>query len=367
MKYNKSICFVAPYAYPVLANKDFMSCGGAEIQQILLAKALLKEGYHITFVVDDFGQNAREVHSGIKVIRGPFRYLGGSNWFFPIDTIKLIRILKDINADIYILKTPRSLLFAMALHRKLFGAKLIKLIAHDRDCRKSSSGLASHLYPLGTKYLDYTVFQTEYQQQVALKALKLRGGVIRNIAHCLNGQHCNLSRNIDVLWVGSCIERKQANLMLDLAEEMPDTNITMIIAPGRNPELNRSIECRAKSISNIDYKGFVEYAHIGQYYARAKIVAFTSRAEGFPNVFLQAWQASIPVVSLLIDPDKVITKNKLGFVSGDLQRMKNDIQTLLANDELRRDLGRNAKNYVDRHHHPAIIVKQFIHMLKALP
>ena len=36
---------------------------------MLLAKALTKEGYRITFVVDDFGQDAREIHNGIEVIR----------------------------------------------------------------------------------------------------------------------------------------------------------------------------------------------------------------------------------------------------------------------------------------------------------
>lgn len=126
-------------------------------------------------------------------------------------------------------------------------------------------------------------FRLINNKRAALKTLGLRGSVIRNIAHPLNSQHCNLSSNIDVLWVGSYLERKQPDVMLDLAEEMPDTDFTMIIAPGRNQDLNRSIESRAKSICNVDYKGFVKYAHIGQYYARAKIVICTSRSEGFPN------------------------------------------------------------------------------------
>ena len=69
MSHQIHLCFVAPNAYPVLANKDFGMCGGAEVQQMLLAKALIKEGYRITFVVDDFGQDAREIHNGIEVIR----------------------------------------------------------------------------------------------------------------------------------------------------------------------------------------------------------------------------------------------------------------------------------------------------------
>ncbi|MHC4628734.1 MAG: hypothetical protein ACYTDV_17285, partial [Planctomycetota bacterium] len=93
---SRHVCFVAPNAYPVLANKDFQRCGGAEVQQMLLAKALLEIRYRITFVVDDFGQKAREVHSGIEVVRGPFRYLGGSNWFFPTETVKFIWMLKRI-------------------------------------------------------------------------------------------------------------------------------------------------------------------------------------------------------------------------------------------------------------------------------
>lgn len=363
---QKHVCFVAPNAYPIIADSNINFCGGAEVQQILIAKALLEQGYRITFVVRDFGQSQRECFDGIEVIRGPFRYLGGSNWFFPIDTVKLIWTLKRINADIYMLKVPTGLLFAMGLHRKLFGGKLIKLMAHDEDCQKHGLGLISHLYPWGTKYLDYTVFQTEYQQRRARKKLGLRGSVIRNIAHPLNSQYCNLSRNIDVLWVGSCLEHKQPNLLFDLAETMSHVKFTMIMSPGHNAQLNQHIADRAKAMHNVNYLGFVEYKNVAQYYYRASLLVHTSRNEGFPNVFLQAWQASVPVVSLLIDPDGVITRHQLGVVSGELQRMRNDIQTLLANNELRKDLGRNAKRYIDRYHHCDVITKQYISMLEAL-
>jgi hypothetical protein len=49
------------------------------------------------------------------------------------------------------------------------------------------------------------------------------------------------------------------------------------------------------------------------YFDQCKVFINTSKYEGFPNTFLQAWRRGIPVISS-VDPDDVIQSKKLGRV-----------------------------------------------------
>lgn len=369
------VCFVAPNAYPLLANKNFKSCGGAEVQQVLLGWALKGRRYKVTFVVDDYGQPKRETIDGIEVVQGPFRYFRGSRWHFPVDTLRLIWTLRRINADIYIFKGPLLLMFSMGWHRRLFGRKLVKIIAHDEDCTNTYNGevmkeggrLDKKLYLMCASFLDYTIFQSEYQKKIGLKNLGLRGRVIKNIAqHRITPPPPQQMRDIGVLWVGTALRRKRPHLLLDVAEQMPDVHFTMIIAPGPDIKFTRSVKERAISIKNVDYKGFIEYSKIGDYYDRARVLAHTSKAEGFPNVFLQAWQSGVPVVALSINPDGVIKKSRLGRVSGDIEKFKDDILFFVENEIARRETGRNGMRYIRDNHETELIVQQYIEVFNEL-
>ena len=76
----------------------------------------------------------------------------------------------------------------------------------------------------------------------------------------------------------------------------------------------------------------------------------TSDREGFPNVFLQAWQAKCAVVTLKIDPDGVIEKYDLGRVSDDLTTMSEDIDLLMTKDTLRDRIVSNGLEYINENH-----------------
>lgn len=361
-------CFVAPMAYPVLSNSNHDYVGGAEVQQLLIAKGLLKHGYLVTFIVGDFGQEEREMHHGIEVIKCPFRYLGGSNVYFFADTLKLILLMRKIGADFNLLRVPLGLLFAMGLHRRLFGGRLIKLIASDKDCFKYDSRFISKLYyPWGTKALDYTIFQSEYQKELGLKSLCLKGKVIRNPAHIIEIDGKCLEKDIDVLWVGRGTEVKQPEIFLNLVEQLKDVSFTMIMVKGLDSDkhIQSRVENRAKVLINLNYEGYVPYQRVTDFFRRAKILVCTSRLEGFPNTFLQAWQVAIPVVSLTVDPDNIIKNNRLGLVSGSFNKMKEDIKLLLAEERLRNELGENGKVYVQDNHTTEVIIRQFISLFES--
>ena len=65
------ICFFSLAAYSYLAQKDTGTAGGAELQQVLLARELIKKGFDISFIVDDYGQQSVENVDGIKIFKFP--------------------------------------------------------------------------------------------------------------------------------------------------------------------------------------------------------------------------------------------------------------------------------------------------------
>src|SRR5712692_5386498 len=65
-----SVCFVAPNAYAALSEReDVAHVGGAERQQVLLGKELVRRGYRVSFVVLDHGQPDGEEIRGIRVFK----------------------------------------------------------------------------------------------------------------------------------------------------------------------------------------------------------------------------------------------------------------------------------------------------------
>lgn len=361
------ICFVAPEAYGVFSDMSGGPVGGAEIQQMLIGKALAKAGHAVHVVVKDKVYKDQYQWQGMTIHPCRFRYLLGSNWYFVPDTIRLIALMKRIGADFNLLKTPTCMLFAMALHRKLFGGKLIKLMAHDEDCRRRGRSLSSYLYPISVGCLDYTVFQSQYQLVEGGKGLGLKGSVIKNIAHG-NIKVSTEDKTIDVLWVGSCSKRKQPELFAALARRLPNVAFTIILSgTENNPYADTVLEEMAKC-DNITNIGQVRHDEIDTYYSRAKLLVSTSETngEGFPNTFLQAWQFGIPVISMNVNPDNVLTDNKIGLVSGSFEKMIQDVQTLLSNDNLRERFGENSIKYMKNNHSSETIIDNYEEIFRKL-
>ena len=60
----------------------------------------------------------------------------------------------------------------------------------------------------------------------------------------------------------------------------------------------------------------------------ASLLLSTSDGEGFPSVFLEAWAAGTPVVSIQIDPDHKIRDGELGVVAGTVDGAVDAVRSL---------------------------------------
>ncbi len=155
-------------------------------------------------------------------------------------------------------------------------------------------------------------------------------------------------------------ELKQAELFVKLAKEIPDAIFQMIGGPIHDEvQYYEELKKSANETQNLDFLGFVPYQEVNQYFERAAIFVNTSTHEGFPNTFLQAWANYTPVVSLNIDPDEIICNIKLGFHSKTFEQLILDVKRLLHDKQLRDEMGRNARAYVEREHDISNLIPKY--------
>ena len=63
-----NICFVSLDSYPLVTQENLGYAGGAEVQQIYLAKELQKRGYTISFITYDETKKGKETINGITIL-----------------------------------------------------------------------------------------------------------------------------------------------------------------------------------------------------------------------------------------------------------------------------------------------------------
>lgn len=362
------ICIVAPTASTLLPDSTIQATGGAETQLVHLGRTFAARGCSTTFVVGDFGQPAELRFDDLTVVRCPFRYYGTSWMHYPGDSMRLIRLIRCLRPDVILLKTPRSLTLALAVATWGGASRLVRVMASDTDCSCSLWPLPNIAYVLGARLTHGTVFQSERQASLARRNLGLRGRVIPNIAHGAEKSPpvALVGKDIDCLWVGTCTENKDPLAFLDLVQALPEYGFAMAMAPGRDSGLQQRVLQLASTLPNLSYLGFVPYQETEALFRRARAVVCTSHSEGFPNVFLQAWENGAAVISVHIDPDDVIVKKGLGCVTGSVATLADVVRGLLADESGREAMAEAGRRHVLETHAPSAIVDQYMDYFEAL-
>jgi len=262
MQNKKHIAFVAPTAYRYYQGSGF---GGAELQIVRLAGMFADAGYQVTVLTNDYGQKKKEIHDGVTVLKAPLRFLGESNFYFLIDSIRFIYLLVRLEPDFCFMKNPNTILFLLAVASKINRKiQCVKLFASDADWNVRGKGIAAIMYRLGVKWTERFIFQTQRQQQMAKENLGKDGIVIRNIFSPPPDEYENIEKDIDVLWVGNFDKYKFPEGFYETAKALPQYRFGMISK--MVPETYKDLYEKITALPNVRFFGRVPFQETQRYF-----------------------------------------------------------------------------------------------------
>lgn len=366
------VALVCANAYP-----QFDFCvppvgGGMEMRAALIGRGMATtERWHLSFVVSDFGQPFVTRHEGIDFhIYQPVYRRAGRNVFprlrkrrwFPI--INLDRRDLDLFWQIPLIATWLVLpaLFFPRFWRRLrpdvvccFGnnAQSAEVIADCRHagiptvlCVASDKDLSPDYRP-GNKeqnhygmpkwkghyslcHADCVIVQSDTQRQVLREHFGRDGVLIRNPVHIASDdpQHWRpRERREFVLWIGRSDDyNKRPMLFVQLAQQCPKLDFLMIVSRTDERAFVALQDCSPPNLRILEH---LPPPEIWDYLHRARVLVNTSRFEGFPNTFLQAAVAGTPIVSLDVDPDGMLARQRCGiWAAGDPNLLRSSLEQL---------------------------------------
>jgi glycosyltransferase involved in cell wall biosynthesis len=348
------VCFVAPNAYPLLSGDESTEfIGGAELQQVTIAKGLARRGYKISMICLDFGQADHVQIDGVRVLRAFRRDAGVPVLRFVHPRLtSLWACMKRADADVYYQRTAGMLTGVVAAFCKWHDKKSLFAAAGNPDLeprtRRIRFARDRWVYEYGLRNVDRILVQNDEQACLCSQNFGRNATLVPNCYTIRSSQRGTNGR--DILWVSTIKPLKRPELFLDLAEALPQYRFRMIGGPGRGQQgLFDAIAERAKKIPNLEFHGFVPFSQVENHFDDALLLVNTSESEGFPNTFLQAWARGIPTISF-VDGGARYNDEPVGIIVDSIPTMLAAVAGLVGDETARSTRSARSLEYVSRTH-----------------
>lgn len=311
------ICFIGLGNLPALAAEyGHLRIGGAQVQQTLLAKALVKRSYKVSMVVFDHGQPDGSTWHGVKTYRAyaPEAGIPGVRFLHP-RLSGLCAAIRRADPDICYMSCASAEVGQVVLTQSR-RRKTIFWAASDADCDPNRLLIKYRrdklLYAYGLRRVDAIIAQSAWQQAALERNFGVRSIVAGSFVETPADLLGFFERDTQVLWVSNLYPLKRPGLVLDLATRTPQISYQMIGGPmPAYTALFERLRARTEACRNVCFRGHVPYHDVPDAFRRSRVLINTSEIEGFPNTYLQAWAHGTPVIAFF-DPDGVIARERLG-------------------------------------------------------
>lgn len=355
------VCIVSHAAWGAMTGGSSGHAGGVEYQTAATARWLAANGFGVSLIVWNEGQDPDVTIDGVRVLSLCRRDDGipGLRFLHPRWT-SLTRALAAADADLYYQNCGEYVTGQVALWCRARGRRFVFSVASDPECdpRLPAMGSARErlLYKFGLRRADQVIVQTRHQQRM----LKTGFGIdaVMLPMPCVAPAPTTLPTRVDTpprfVWVGRVSPEKHPEQLIEIAAALPQYRFEL--AGPASDAWSREVLERAQR-AGIGVLGRVSRRDMSAVYDGASALLCTSTFEGFPNTFLEAWSHGVPVVSS-VDPDGLIAARGLGSVARTTEEFVGAVRGL-ADAPDRAALARRCRDYFLAFHQPDTALARF--------
>jgi glycosyltransferase involved in cell wall biosynthesis len=325
--------------------------GGAEQQVKYLADYLSEYTEHELHYIC---RRTKTSLDGKMIVHTIGKVNGLGKYLKCVDHSSILEKLEEIMPDVVYTRVWSSYIAVASKFCKKYNKKLICHLAHQDDVEplkiKKLRDLPKYVdrwfYEKGLANANYIIGQAAYQNELLKINYKLNCSLIIPNFHPLPEN--KITKDIEqktIVWVANIKNFKQPDLYLKIVKHFKSKKVKFLMIGAINEERYREpIQATSLEASNFEYLGALSMEKVNEYLEKAYLFVNTSTAEGFPNTFIQSWLRKTPVVSLNVDPDGMIKEFGIGRHSKNFDQMLKDIEFLLENPSLQKDMGERAED-----------------------
>jgi glycosyltransferase involved in cell wall biosynthesis len=351
--------------------------GGSQYQAKVLIDYLLQH-YDVDIVYLTTRADPTFTPEGYRIVpfsdrRGMRRYAS----FF--DVVRLYRALSRERPDIILQFVGSAHTGIAALYARRHGCKMIWRVTSDPSVEpETASWLQPHrrlerlFLNFGIRNATLILAQTQYQRaRLAATFPNAPVQVLPNFHPTPPDCGRNGAVVRQVVWIANLKPLKNPGAFVRLARRFAHRSDIRFVMIGDTMDDGDWTKRQLSDIAatpNLEYCGALSQAAVNGVLEHTDLLVNTSDYEGFSNTFIQAWMRRVPVVSLRVDPDRLLSRGGLGAVTGDEDALHERVAALLADPDRCAAIGARARRYALEHHAESNIetLAHLLHLARGL-
>lgn len=359
------IAIIAHNAYGALTGGPG-HIGGAERQTSLMAKWFAAAGHETSLIC----WGAREL-DGQRVSGVTVRTLGeaksglpGLRFLHPRLT-GLHAAMRRADAEVYYHNAAESGTGLAGAWCRRHGKKFVYSAAAELACDirlpLMTKSYERMFYRYGVRHAHLRIVQTGAQQKLLQQGWGLSSVVLPMPCP---GPEADFQppappQPARVIWVGRVDDNKRLDWFLDIAAKLPSATFEIAAAGnGFFDSTYQQLQQRAEAMPNVRWHGAVPREQMPEFYRGATALCCTSRHEGFPNIFIEAWSHGVPVVTTF-DPDHTATRLCIGAQAGDADGLTAALAAYCSDTDRWREASYRAREYYVKNHRVETAMARF--------
>jgi glycosyltransferase involved in cell wall biosynthesis len=341
------LAFISSFSYNFFFPGAIKVAGGQTPFYNLTRKFAELSDYQVNCVVGDFGQPSVLEKDGVRIIKAPINH--------PLKSPQVLKALRSLDVDVYLDFCASPRLFLLRMLKTWARKPYIFFTGSDIDVNGEYRDIENIFYYWayinGLKHADSIICQVPDQVSILKDRYNLSSELVLSPYFDILPRKLKKKKDI-VLWVGRAARYKNPKAFIELVQNFPNEKFVMICnASGYDDDFMGSISRTLKNFENLSFKEYVPYTEIHKYFESAKLLVNTSDFEGFPNTFIEAAMNFTPILSLSVDPNRMLSNHKGGVCcGGDMGQLITAFKELVGNEGKLDEYGEYAYRYAEKYH-----------------